>query len=387
MRGLVSLSVAPNVYYGNSHLQKNDVSNDSIYETINWTVHAIFAMSAFLLIAYVCVRCVGRKWIPLKQTQNSLGLNPHIPNMEELQNSPVEKVHALWRLNNETLLGIIAKKEIPQFGFHGTDERGMKGIQESRKSSTSGDYIWVASYDYQLDPITALADFYTIAEKGGGYSHDGGGVFTICTNNDQRCRKYIYSHTPSAWYRENTPDKDLNTEAESQFFELIWRNNYNDNTQYTDRVKKLRWNGDDSLCSTKELFPAEEFHVKFNEYNYDETVKGILKTSDRAISIANMTQLYNLAQTAYEEGVKNEVNDSWKKYCIAKRLWAQELIFDAFKNLGVMTPEKLQRKWKKYQGLGAECMQKIGEITNISLKRFFHKKWGSNCEKIDPGVI
>ncbi len=313
------------------------------------------AYGVFVRIAYVALQATYAFASFLEYLEP---IKPHLPDMDELLTASVTKIQALWRLNNEILLGVVAKKNIPQFGFHGTNGTGMQGILESRCSGTHADgYIWVASYDYQLDPITALADFYTIGEKAQSYAlaDDTGGTFTVLTRRDQRHCKYIWcSQRDVLWgWGEEPQDKKLLSRVESQFFSLIWRNNISDNASRTEKADEI-YKG--VRISTKELFPADEFHVKFDESTYDSVVKGLLRNQDRIYNSHLMRSLF----------CRPNSPDALRRYCLAGRFRAQELLFTAFEHLQVLTPAKLQQKWPKYQKIGHSLMQNIAHVTTIS---------------------
>ncbi len=338
------------VYYEKILLQEPLPPNSSLTMRVKRAAQVVFAKIAYLVLqtTYAVASLVT-------YFEPKTPLEPHLPDLQELQTATVTKIQALWRLNNEILVGLIAKKNIPQFGFHGTNAAGMEGILQSRRSSPSGEgYIWVASYDYQLDPITALADFYTIAEKGMQYAaDDNGGIFTVLTRVDQRCRKYIHcSDRDLLWgWGEKPLDKKLLSRIETTFFSLIWRNNMGDTANSTDKALYSS-----NTVSTKELFPADEFKVKFDESTYDAVVKGVLKNRDRIYSPQTMSFLFNRPSSP----------DALRRFCLAERFRTQELLFNAFKNLGVLTREKLERKWAKYQKIGEDLMHKIDEVTKIS---------------------
>lgn len=316
------------------------------------------AQEVFVRIAYIALQATYAVASLLEYLEPKKPIKPHLPDMDELLTASVTKIQALWRLNNEILLGVVAKKKIPQFGFHGTNATGMQGILESKRSSPHrGGYIWVASYDYQLDPITALADFYTIGEKAQSYASadDTGGTFTVLTRRDQRYYKYICcTQRHGLWgWGEKPQDQKLLNKVETKFFSLIWRNNVSDNVNLTEKAKEI-YTG--TRISTKELFPADEFHVTFDESTYHSVVKGLLPNRDRIYNCRLMSSLFYRPNSV----------DALRRYCLAERFRAQELLFNAFEHLQVLTPDKLQQKWQKYQKIGHNLMQNIDTVTTIS---------------------
>lgn len=146
---------------------------------------------------------------------------PYIPSIDELEKLSIKDLHSIWRTNNETLIGFLETKKVPRIGFHGTNKNGIEGILNSDQSGRyESEKFWVASCRHQLDPITYLADLYTIAEKASCYKGVGdeeAGIFTVITKINENLDKYI----GGSYLIPNILDHD--SLSDQKFLHRIWR--------------------------------------------------------------------------------------------------------------------------------------------------------------------
>lgn len=233
---------------------------------------------------------------------------PFIPNLEEIRILPTKELHHLWKINNEILIGIIARENIPRFGFHGTNHEGLVGIQKSKESKG---LFYIAGYSAQsLNPTLFLRDLYTIAFKASNYIRDRGGLFTFSTEH----AKVFHPYRIPILNKEFKLLENYDSFEVRQFF-----------TQTTEK--------------------PEQLFLTFNAQNYDKQVKGVLKEKKRVYSHRAMGNFY---KAIYAPTNKKENNDlcRWE---LAARFEMQEIIFQAFRHLGVIdAPPLSQRNVKKF---------------------------------------
>lgn len=299
-----------------------------------------------------------------EELENRIKIQPHLPNMEDIRSVSLKTLHRQWKTNNEILIGILSCEIIPHIGFHGTNKDGLEGIMESKKSDLrnykSDDWIYVASYTDQLDPITFLADLYTCAYKALGYMEENGGIFTVRTKCNSSMHKYIWTISNSF------PDcKDHDSYEEKKFLQLINRKKSDEGDGDFDDTRNISI----SLCSkhnkplikTKHFFTACEFKLKFDPENYEKKILGVLKDNERVYSRKHLKNLYH-SFYSLDPDTLQEYN---YRYNLAKRFEMQEIIFKAFLHANIIDHENSHSSLLAEQQKGEELMQQFKQITKI----------------------
>lgn len=298
---------------------------------------------------------------------------PHIPPIDEFNKSLLQQLQHLWHINNQTLMGIIAKKDIPKFGFHGTPMNGVEDILNSRTSGREGceDHIWVAGYSYQLDPITFLADLYTSANKAYSYaySENGGGIFTVLTENAREYKNIYHGNTGSHQF----PSNKFDTQTQKLFIKLIYRNHIGDDTEKSVNREDLENFEEKKEINSSCLFPAVEQWLTFNPDNFKQRVKGVLKDDQRIYSHKQTDEAFRSFQSRAPLSY-SQIQNANIRLEFYTRFATQEIIFDAFEKLGVIHDDDLTHNWKTYLSCGAELMNQIDKVTKVTQEQL--KKLG-----------
>lgn len=291
------------------------------------------------------------------------------PKMEEIEKSKFEDVHQIWRSNNEILIGMIQSCDIPHFGFHGTDKKGIDGIRHTK--NPKGGYIWVAGIDFHLDPISTLADFYSIIRKSSNYADDG--IFVVKTGTASFIDKAIWLYK-GLRYREMDIDSpsdlhflklvDRNGEGESSWRRLRWEDCWWEKAGVDISPEMIReeWGIKRIIpefqsrisIPTSKIYVADELHLSFDPQSYSSIVKGMIFNED----------------SLYPEKQVNDWNttEDWKKFVLAKRFKMQEILVKAFRFLSVIKetkPEELE----KFKGIGKDLMNRAEEVTKVSFEQ------------------
>ncbi len=264
---------------------------------------------------------------------------PHIPSKEELEKLSEEELHRLWKMNNEALIGVIAREKIPKFGFHGTN--AAEEILKTKVSKGYLDEIYVAGYVAQLDPITFLADLYTIATKASAYGTD---CFVVRTDAARDYHKNI-----NALRDMFEGDEKLDSEQDRAFLKFTWRNRGSDMVTYQFTKEDLKEFSKSKMIPSKCFFPTSELKLKFNPENFDERIKGVLFEKKR------------ICNSIYSKNVTG----NYPKLILAGRFRIQELILYAFEKIQVIK----ENSWQGYQDVGEVLMRQIDRITKLSDKQ------------------
>lgn len=292
----------------------------------------------------------------------------HIPTIEEMRSQPLDKIQAVWRRNNEILLGLIQTNPIPKFGLHGTSRLGMEGIQNSKNSR--GEYFFIASYDYQLDPITFLADLYSIAAKASAYSRENGGIFTLLANDRKTLpvNKFISSNSLGFLPQDSNSD--------NTFLNLVGRQQ---NCRYARKVlsgwfDRDRGNNDhilnsQTILSTQDLLIANEYTRPFNPDTYDEVVKGVLAVNDLIFTEPVLNDFYEQTDLSMCKEDKALQAERYRRFVLGKRFRLQEIVIDAFKKLEVIKTSNSTHSWQELKVIGEDLMKSIDQVTQISVEK------------------
>ncbi len=280
-----------------------------------------------------------------QSAERQLLTREYIPVISDVQKMPLKDVHEIWKRNNELLLGIIANVTIPKFGFHGTSAKGMEGILKTKQAiSTEGNEIYVAGYQYQLDPIAFLGDLYTIAAKASNYEDPKGGIFTVTTEKARSLHKYIYSTLGGYPLLD-----DCDGEQDKKFLKFFYRNN---NQEEASKITADDIDQADGTLKTKSLSPAVEMLLEVVPENFETRVHGVFAHEDRIYTRDSIKQLEDMKYG--------------NKYHLALRFMHQELILDAFAKLKVVDPISLKHDLRKYQLAGANLMNEIDTVAKIT---------------------
>ncbi len=184
------------------------------------------------------------------------------PTEEQMSHLSDEKLRAIWMRNTATLIGMLATHTFRPFGFHGTSERGMKGICRDKMSKG---IFYVAGIEGYHHPVSYLADLYTIASKALGYMSNGGGLFLIATDGGEKygfgIKKYIWSNTHISIYLAE-PKND------QRFLKLIYRGR--------SENQPLLFSSTGTQIPIMEVNFADEMNIPLTNDNFSERVLGLL---------------------------------------------------------------------------------------------------------------
>jgi hypothetical protein len=308
-----------------------------------------------LVDAYFCH--VKKEAMPLALRINEL-YKKHVclPSFEELKTKPMKELHASWTKNQHLLLGACALKQIPRFGFHGTTEAGFVGIQRSKRTKCS--HFFLAGYSYQLDPVSFLADLYTMARKARGYQNTNGAVLTITADRTNSSVYSDYIHPRRLWINFDLRYKALAEDSQGQ---LIF-NSRVDRCDQMEPPDHLPGSTSDQSISTLNIYPAVELLTRFNPATFKSRVKAILPE----------------AQSQYKDEEINQFQtvENWPRWVLAKRLQHQELIIHAFHHLGVLNPnDKLQPLVQE----GNKIERNAHQYVHI-VEKEWHKLWSEGIK-------
>lgn len=303
-----------------------------------------------LVHAYFCY--VKQEAMPLPLRINELyKKHVYLPSIEELKTKPMKELHAAWTKNQHLLLGACALKQIPRFGFHGTTEQGYIGIQRSKRTKCS--HFFLAGYSYQLDPVTFLADLYTMARKARSYQNSNGAVLTISTDKTNSSVYSDYIHSRRLWINSDLRYKDLAEDSEGQ---LIF-NFHVDRCDAMEPPDDRPDSRSEYSIRTINIYPAVELLTHFSPATFKSRVKAVLPESQ--------------SQYKDEEIRQFQTKENWPRWVLAKRLQHQELIIHAFHHLGVLNPNN---KLQPLAHEGAKIDRNAREYVEI-VERDWHRLW------------
>ncbi len=210
----------------------------------------------------------------------------YFPPAAELKITQLEQLHDIWSQNQQTLLGILLKEQIPSFGLHGTGYIGTKTIL-NRKTAISerGNFLWVAGIPYRREPLNQLGALCTIVEKATKYLEKKGRIFIVDTSTAVATGEGIFER--------------------AKLIPL-------DSRQQRHILGKVEG-----------LSHADQLHVPFTQDNYSRVVKGVILEEE----------------TLYPEELihslrSNETSSSWG--ILAERLRIQETLMTVLEKLGVI---------------------------------------------------
>lgn len=166
------------------------------------------------------------------------------PSKEKFKTQSVFSLMDAWNKNNEILAGILATHKIGPIGFSGQGDDGLNKLLQTRRSSSKAmeGYLWAAGYNYQLDPITFLADLNLIVDAAYCYALSSsnkskyGGVFVVNTEGEEAYSEKIGSNA-SFGKLEGFLGNSLESTAGSALIDLITRKN----DWHPPITQNLRW--------------------------------------------------------------------------------------------------------------------------------------------------
>lgn len=248
----------------------------------------------------------------------------YFPVVSELEISEITQLHDIWSRNQEVLLGILAKEEIPCFGLHGTNYLGVKTIVNTKTAnSVKGDYLWVAGIRYTRDPVQQLGDLYIIVKKATFYCEKKGGVFVLDVDTS------------------NASATELGISERAKLIPL-------DSPMQRDILGQMEGKSN-----------ADEFHLQFNPDNYSKVVKGLI-LEEETLYPAEIIESLLSSDQSINSGI------------LAERLKIQETLITIFEKLGVIKVTH-NFPWETYQKIGKELLEANERFVSQNPRNTFFK--------------
>jgi len=269
------------------------------------------------------------------------------PTALEVQVMNLEQLHQIWRANNEILIGLLQTQRIPNFGFHGTTEEGLTGIQETRAARGC---IYVAGVLTHLDPISTMADIYTAASKAQQYG-GAGGLFIVKTARAQ----WVKGIAHHGHHKPSHQELSLDSALDKRFLSLVWRSQDENVAGFTLNDRIVRPEGN-FYPSASAHFAAELF-LGIDPENYAETVLGILPNGEARYPQAVLSSIYRA------EGWSSRLS-------LVERMRVQEIVVKAFEALGVIRGQS-PGEWERLQTLGRGLLGRIDEVTLVPARQAY----------------
>ena len=258
----------------------------------------------------------------------------YFPNRSEILNTPLDKIHATWSHNQETLIGILGEEFLPRFAFHGTSADGAREILSTRAPrSKKGDFLWGAGYLHSVDPATQYADLLNMANKASDYVPAEGGMFVLNTTDAiPYGHSFVSKITPLPW----------DTSAHNRIFSLMERNG---------KGLLITTTQDGRTAILEDAFMnVDEFHVYFNPDIYDTVIKGFIPRKKSLYPASSLQKR------------------TWQAF-LANRFRLQELLIESFGILGVVK-DFAQAPWEQYHRMGKQLTSLPKESIAVPLDEF-----------------
>ena len=258
----------------------------------------------------------------------------YFPNKREILNTPLDKIHATWSHNQETLIGILGEEFLPRFAFHGTSADGARDILSTRAPrSKKGDFLWGAGYLHSVDPVTQYADLLNMVNKTSAYESAEGGMFVLDTTDAiPYGQSFVSKITPLPW----------DTSAHNRIFSLMERNG---------KGLLITTTQDGRTAILEDAFMnVDEFHVYFNPDIYDTVIKGFIPRKESLYSESSLQKR------------------TWQAF-LTNRFRLQELLIKSFKILDVVK-DFAQAPWEQYHRTGNQLMSLPKESIAVPLDEF-----------------
>ncbi len=284
----------------------------------------------------------------------------HIPTVEKLLNANTRELHFIWDENNKTLSGILSKEGVPSsVGLFGADRRTFTKILEEKTSSLNPaqEAISAAGIRYSgsnsLDPMTSLADLYTISILSERRMNNSGGRFIVDISSGKWMDKPISSPHILHLLKED----DLKHKA---FLDLIGRVHV-----FNAEEKILRQRT--PYISASEIPNTDIFNLQITPHNYESVVKGVIPIEQTILSIKGRVPPLNSA--------------THPRTILMQRFKHQEVIIEIFEQLKVFDIENAP--WQTYLKEGKRLMSNQELNTKIPTRRFqeIHKQFFINYQK------
>lgn len=279
-----------------------------------------------------------------------------------------------WERNNAILIGLIASKSIPSLGFSGQEASGLEKIliTHCSGSNSAGKYMWVAGYNYQLDPITFLADLTVLARCAKRYGYDekntGGVLFLNTKGAHVHSEKICGGFEPVVLQKGKTVEGPLAI----KFLRLTTRKKGSTVAQYATFPKK-------GSVSTLRVPTTNEIKLRFVEKDYKERVYGVITNDEFIYPDHFVSQLYEMTHIRNVKS-KLEQDRNYTLFKFADRFNCQQIILHAFEKIGLLYDFKTKSDAEKFYKIGTDLMSKIDETTMITaakLKEVAGNHWGT----------
>lgn len=326
-----------------------------------------------------------------------------IPTGDELISElSVREIYQIAAANNHRIIGFIQDLAdrhipIPKLGFSGQTSDGLERILESKQSGSdsSRKSIWVAGYEFQLDPLTFTADLIQLAHVANNYSGLGKGGGILFCRLDQEGAYYHSSKigggigtTDWIHHLEDIPPKTL--KVNSKFFDLVDRKDDMDRASiqkamsleasaldHQGRWDEVEWNdwlrtpSEESLeivenqsdLSSMAIPTTNESLLEFDPSNFDKRVVGVFRDSDLTLHPKLNNVLFT--QTGNPDLDVSTRKQSYDRMILGQRLQEQEIVAAALKSLSLIddvTPETWERCRKK----GFKLLKSFDSVTRHS---------------------
>lgn len=324
-----------------------------------------------ILIPFLANPTLDQQILKLQNRYNETNLNHTLqntmffPKPDEFKTLDPKFLAQQWERNNELLLGCIALNKNSSLGFSGQRPDGLNKLLDTRKTSSNSfeNYIWVAGYNYPLDPITYLADLTLLAKTAYCYASSGskyGGIFFVNTQGETAYSEKIGLNGGLAGLLDDK-GVSINSEAAEKFIKLTARKK----TSALPEYKKFPKKGD---VSTSKIPTTNEMVLSFDAISYSKRIYGVMTSDQLIYSNSFISALHNIYKEAAEEvGPISAIPDLHRVY-FAERFNYQQIILHALEKMGNFvdfTPQLIE----KYRAKGAELMKDFDAVTKVDVQK------------------
>lgn len=300
----------------------------------------------------------------------------YFPTKDQIDKGKTSALLKTWEKNNEVLVGILASKKAKHFGLSGQTSDGLNKLFSTHCSSSKSleGHIWAVSYNYQLDPITFLADLTLIAQNAWEYASPDaktfGGIFIVDTEG-----KAPHSENIGAFHFFcKLAGKNLETlesPAGLKLIDLMERKKSSGPACYS----KFPQNG---AVNTMEIPTINEVTLQFDEKEYGKRVIGVITLDQIPYPQPFLLELYTKYLAKLEE--KNISASAYflNRYVFASRINLQFIILQTLEKLGMIPSAASTFDAMQYRQKGKTLLKNFDAQTTIqvdTLKKIAGKHW------------